>query len=452
MPNKTKNPGALAGATGVDREKHYSPEHAKIGPHGQGRYTGFKSLKWERNVLDVIAAARTLKLTDSPTFLAAAVAMDMACFAGQDGRLFRAADDGADAVGASVSNVRDARDWLCRAGLAEKIKVTNDQITGADRKRTRKKKGRDAQDFQLLFVDVQEAIFRLNAGGNTSTYSTPMEAEYSMPISTPKKAPYSAPMGVTTGEEPKRARARANARPAPITTDRAYSSIIEGDQLKGTDKYTERGLPALEAPAPASHERASAPVCDPDAWRSDPELSCVPTAMEHIPLARRREPCASERPHVVTDFSDFMPDDEDFDTLPPSHVGRAPEGAPGPNLHIDGDVDLFLNDDNHEFLRHLKRAECELATLHGAAEIEIQRHLNDALDGLSGGDSTAADRFRRDLWHLLREVHHSRRDTVFREHLDIVRSFLAQAIGGMRYADDAIKVFIQDIWGGVSNG
>lgn len=211
----------------------------------------------------------------------------------------------------------------------------------------------------------------------------PMDRASSKPGLAPSVGPELASrVGPNSLEEPFDG-AGAHTRPAPISDARCVS--VQKNMLAQVRDDETRGLPALEAPAPASHERAS-------------------------------------------------------------------EGAPGPNLHIDGDVDLFLNDDNHEFLRHLKRAECELVTLHGAAEIEIQRHLNDALDGLPGGDSTAADRFRRDLWHLLHEVHHSRRDAVFREHLDIVKSFLAQAIGGMRYADDAINVFIQDMWGGVSNG
>lgn len=274
MAIEMSNPGALAGAAGA-KNKRIGSNDATSGPRGQGRYTGFKSLKWGRNVLDVIAAARRTKITDSPTFLVAAVALDMACFAGQDGLLFRAADDAAAAVGASASNVRDARDWLCRAGLAEKTKVTNDQIAESGRKHTGKKKGRDAQDFQLLFIPVKDAVFRLHAGGNTDTYSAPMQADNTTPVSAPMQAPFSAPMGVTTVDEPRRARARANARPAPITT-RGSPSVIEDDLH--TDKRASE-LAALDAPPPASDRSASVPM-DARPFSSEPDgaLGLIPVS------------------------------------------------------------------------------------------------------------------------------------------------------------------------------
>lgn len=91
----------------------------------KGRSPNFKSLKWCRNVLDVMAAARGRfsKGPSRPTFLVAAVAADMACYAKADGSLFRAESDQQKAVGASASNIREARHWLCRVGLAEVVKI-----------------------------------------------------------------------------------------------------------------------------------------------------------------------------------------------------------------------------------------------------------------------------------------------------------------------------------------
>ncbi|RID91613.1 hypothetical protein D2N39_13025 [Gemmobacter lutimaris] len=454
MMKKEENPDALGGAAGAMRGKRLESEHATSGGEGQARYTGFKSLKWGRNVLDVIAAARTPKFADRPTFLAAAVAMDMSYFADKDGRLFRSADNAAVAVGASASNVRDARDWLCRAGLAKKIKVANDQSAEADRKHTGKKKGRDAQDFQLLFIAVQDAIFRLNAGGNTDTYSAPMQADNTMPISAPMQAPFSAPMGVTTVEEPIRARARANARPAPITTDRGSSSVIEdfhihtrleqnAGRAPGFDRFNvddhdtdaEDGLAALEAPPPASDLD---PFEDPDASRSDSSYAShyvdAPAADDGVDPKLRGGFEDTRASATLDDLERWA--QEELAT----EIAALPD--PWPDDDFDGAGAALGNDPAWRGV--LDRADEALEMIWCDADLDFRRHTIDAVRGLADGMAVSAQQFRHDLARLLDGAHPTRRIALFDDHLAVMETVLADYCGGRRNAREVIARFTDE--------
>lgn len=217
----------------------------------------FKSLRWCRNVLDVLAASRKPNSRDRMTFLATAVAMDWACFADKDGLLFRAASDTARAIGAAESNVRDAAEMLVRYGLAEVPEDVKKQ-TG------KKKKGRDAKTYRLLMVDVS----RLHRGGNDNAFSSPVQAENQTTVSAPVGAPFSAPMGATTVGRTDKGAGALGARPAP-TSDQGCSAVIEVDHHLDTDATC--GLTALEAPTPASSDRASEIEMDARPFAGEPD-------------------------------------------------------------------------------------------------------------------------------------------------------------------------------------
>lgn len=282
--------------------------------------SSFQSLKWLRNVLDVMAAARIHSTGQGrPTFLAAAVATDMACFAGKNGLLFRSEEDQAKAVGASLSNIREARNWLRRAGLAEAIKVEKD-TEGKNRK------GRDATDFRLHMIGIQEAIYRLHTGGKSSSFSAPMQAVNDGAFTAPIQAALSACMQAPTVERTgKGAGARSRAAPAPTVAPVTSVVLIDTEDHIITDAHQKRAPEAVEPPlgasaadpcqiiaadieppetrpfAPVSEAEIELPgqVAEPD--RGDDLVSPEPVTLDDLDRLDREKRAALEAPPLTSD-------------------------------------------------------------------------------------------------------------------------------------------------------
>lgn len=210
---------------------------------------GFQHRQWEKRVLSALSTSRREGNPKARMgFLVTAVAMDWAGWADRDGVFFRSAQDTADAIGAAVSNVRDAIKMLIDAGLAE-------VLVGTKKQTSKRAKGRDATTYRLLMADN----FHLHGGNNSDGISAPVGANNSEAFSAPVGAGFSAPTGAPIIERTlEGAGARVNAPPAPVSNTDVVLFEEDHDEVEKDVGARERA-PVIPLVSDPQNEAAEEP-------------------------------------------------------------------------------------------------------------------------------------------------------------------------------------------------
>lgn len=246
-----------------------------------------------------------------------------------------------------------------------------------------------------------------------------------------------------------RALGRASASTSDVVDSHDDVSLIE--DIETDDQVMKCGSEALKEPLAASPDPS-----DPDAWRSDPAY-----ASDYADVASegdddvdpkacgghndtRASATLDDLERWAREETSAQPDDEgdDCPELNEDAAGRAPKCAAS-----DAAEDDQFGDENRFAVAAYNAARSvgvdDLAAIYDAPDVDLEKHIDDAADGLSGGDPAAAFRFSRDLRLLLQQIAPTRREAVRAAHLKVITTFIAAVGGGRPYAERVIADFLR---------
>ena len=222
-------------------------------------------------------------------------------------------------------------------------------------------------------------------------------------LAAPARTILAAPVGPNSLEEPLEGAGALNARPAPVQDRDGYSS-----KDTNPDAQDERALWGLEGPQGA---HAADPVSEIAADIEPPETrpfviseGQVEPRGQAIQFDRGDDPYPSE-PVTLADLERLAAEEAE---------PRAPYEA----------------------------AEDRLAAIWGDPEVNLRRHTEDAVEGLSSGCQLSLARFRNDMKELLEGAFPLNRRDFLATHMEIIQDLIAEVGGGRSYAENVVDAFV----------
>lgn len=228
--------------------------------------------------------------------------------------------------------------------------------------------------------------------------------------------------------------ARANAPPAPVLSDDVCSSVIEEEvsNIKSA-RNQKRALDAVKRPPVASAALSLAVgsyiASDLNIAPEYKDADLVPDAFFALDPNEREE---------RLDEVSITQDDLDALAAEETEAGAASQTADGDSWEAALD---YASDD--------------LDVIWEGVELDMPRHLIDAVIGLTGNDAEHAGRFKADLVGLLKGADRTWRATAFDSHMAVVSDIVVKKVGQRHLADVIVGRFTAQFRqhnGGTSHG